>query len=358
MTEPTSQATEPNAPPPAASPAPSIWRHPAVIVSLLALGLLGWQWLESRSRLQDIQEEMARRLAAGDVASNEARSLSRQNQDTLRAVQERIGALDARIDQMQGQQGALDALYQELARTRDDRLLAEVEQAINIANQQLQLAGNVETALLALQSADQQLARADRAHFLPLRKALNRDIDRLKALPAVDVPGLTLKIEGVLAGVDSLPLAFEKKPAVVRSREARGEKGFFASLFDDIWQEIRQLVRIERLDRPDPGLLSPNHALFLRENLKIRLLDARLALLQRDSRVFNEDIRQARSWIERYFDGSASVTQAALETLAQLSNAKLVIELPVLTESLAAHKSLKFMPERAPVKASAPQGGR
>ena len=363
MTEPTEHVSAPSAPEsslPLSAPAPSApapraaWRQPAVVVAAAAVALLGWQWAETRVRLQDMQEELAKRLSAGDANASEIRGIAKQSQEGLRVVQERIGAMDARIDQMQGQQGALDALYQELARTRDDRLLAEVEQAITIANQQLQLAGNVEAALLALQSADGALSRVDRAHFVPLRKAVNRDIERLKALPAVDVTGMTLKIEGLMAGVDSLPLAFERKPLLPVVRQESGASGVLAGVFADIWREIRQLIRIERLDRPDPGLLSPTQVVFLRENLKLRLLDARLALLQRDGRVFKEDISQAQAWVGKYFDGTAAVTQAALDTLAQLGEARLVVELPVLTESLAAIKGVKVVPERL----ANPMGGR
>jgi len=335
-------------------------RRPAALIAALALALLAWQWAETRLRIQSMQAQLASRLASAEAASAEARGAARDNQTALRALQERIGALDARIDQMQGQQGALDALYQELARTRDDRVLADVEQAINIANQQLQLAGNAEAALLALQSADAQLARIERAHFMPLRKALNRDIDRLKALPAVDVPGMTLKIEGMLAGIDHLPLAFEKKPAAAKPAPV-APGGMLPAMWAEVWHEIRQLVRIERLDRPDPGLLAPNQVVFLRENLKLRLLDARLALLQRDERVFREDIRQARTWVEKYFDPAAPLTQSALDTLAQLGDAKVSIQLPVLTESLAAIKGVRVVPERligpAPA-APSPKGGQ
>ncbi|MEY3200869.1 MAG: hypothetical protein RIR70_419 [Pseudomonadota bacterium] len=347
MTEPTDQAVPPSGKAASSGRLHKNLRRPAVVIAALALVLLGWQWAETRVRLASMQQDLTMRLSASDAAASEARTLARDNQAALRSLQERIGTLDSRLGEMQGQHGALDALYQELARTRDDRVLSEVEQAINIANQQLQLAGNVEAALLALQSADAQLGRTERAHFLPLRKALNRDIDRLKALPAVDMPGMALKLEGLLAGIDHLPLAFEKKPAAPKVEQpTQPAQGWFASIWADVWREIRGLVHIERLDRPDPGLLAPTQVVFLRENLKLRLLDARLALLQRDERVFREDIKQARGWIEKYFDPASPVTQSALDHLAHLSDAKLSITLPVLTESLAAVKSVRVVPER------------
>ena len=189
------------------------WRHPALIVALLAVILLGWQWLETRSRLSSLHEELARRLQEGDSVAKESRGMARQSQESVEALHGKIGALEAKLDEAQGQQVALESMYQEVTRTRDERVLAEVEHAINIALQQLQLAGNVPGALIALQSADAQLARADRPQFLVLRKALAHDIDRLKAVSVPDLSGMALKMESVVSVVDTLPLVFEERPS-------------------------------------------------------------------------------------------------------------------------------------------------
>ncbi len=235
-------------------------------------------------------------------------------------------------------------MYQELARNRDDRVLAEVDQALNLAGQQLLLAGNVESALIALQSADARLARTEQAQFLPLRKALNQDIDRLKALPLVDILGLALKVDSVITAVDSMPLAFEGKGREEELRSARQApaSGFWSALGRDLWAEVSQLVRIERLERPDPGVLSPQNAFVLRENLKLRLMSARLSIVQRDAASFRQDLRQARGWIERYFDVRAKSTQDALAALQQLASAPLSLELPSLDESVTALRSFKL----------------
>lgn len=166
-------------------PRPSAWRRPSVIIAAVALALLGWQWVETRSRLADLQEDLARRLTDGDTAAKEARALARQAQENLQDLQGKVGALDAKLSESQGQQVALEAMYQEFSRSRDDRVLAEVEQAVAIAAQQLQLAGNVHAALFALQAADARLGSVDRPQWLPLRKAIAADLDTLKALPCI-----------------------------------------------------------------------------------------------------------------------------------------------------------------------------
>ncbi|MFZ5508578.1 MAG: uroporphyrinogen-III C-methyltransferase [Pseudomonadota bacterium] len=323
--------------------------HPAVVIAALALALLGWQWYETRVRLDRLQEELARRLAQSEAMANDSRVLGKQNQDLLQSLTAKVGVLEARLAESQSQQAALEALYQELTRSRDERVLAEVEQAVNLAAQQLQLAGNVEAALIALQGADARLARADRAQFLPLRKVLARDIERLKALPMADVPGIALRLESVINAVDALPLAFEAKPRPEPVRPAPRsptDAGFWTALGQELWSELKQLIRIERMDRPDPGLLSPANAFFLRENLKLRLINARLALLQRDGKMFRDDVRQARDWLDRYFDPRSKSVANAIATLEQLEAAQVALELPALEDSLTALRNFKLAREK------------
>jgi len=324
-------------------------RQPAVWVALVALALLAWQWADSRARMTELQQEVARRLAGGDAAAAEARTLVKQNQEVLAVLQAKAGALEARLAESQSQQAALEAMVQELTRNRDERLLAEIEQALDSAAQQLQLAGNVESALIALQGADARLGAAGRAQFLPLRKGIARDIDRLKALPLADVPGIALRLDSVVGAVDALPLAFEAKPRIEPAQASfvpAAAQGYWEKLLAELWLELKSLIRIERLDRPDPALLSPSHAFFLRENLRLRLMNARLALLQRDGKTFRRDILLAQAWIEKYFDTRAKPVQAAQATLKQIATADVGAALPGLQESLTTLRNFKTSRER------------
>ncbi|MDD5295549.1 MAG: uroporphyrinogen-III C-methyltransferase [Rhodocyclaceae bacterium] len=328
-------------------PMPAFLRQPVLVIAVLALALLAWQWLETRSRLSGLEAVLASRLSQGDTVAQEARTLAKQGQESLQSLQSKVGGLEAKLAESQSQQMALDAMYQEMARSRDDRLVSEVEQTVNIAAQQLQLAGNVQAALAALQNADARLSGANRPQLLVLRKAVARDMQRLKALPIADVPGMALRLESVITGVDDMPLAFAAEPrSESKSEKAKLGQGFWAELGRELWGELKQLVRVERLDRPDPGLLAPDHAFFLRENLKLRLVNARLSLLQRDGKSFRDDTRQARLWIERYFDTRSPSAVAALSALKQLGEADISSEPPTLNESLAALRTLKAAGEK------------
>jgi uroporphyrin-3 C-methyltransferase len=325
-------------------------RSPVLRVIAVALVVVIAQWVDTRVQVSGLQQELARRLAEGDSMAKEGRTLARQSQDAVASLQAKVGALEAKLAETQSQAVALEAMYQELSSSRDERVLAEVEQAVTIAMQQLQFAGNVEAALSALQGADARLARSAQAQFLPVRRLIARDIERLKATPGANMSGLSLKIESVVAAVDSLPLAYEQRPKADAAKPVSPAKAastdYWRDLGADLWRELRQLVRIERIDQGDPALLSPNQSFFLRENLKLRLLNARLALLQREGRTFREEIRQSREQLDRYFDARSKPVQAAQSTLGTLATTDVAFDLPGLAETLTALRNLKFARER------------
>ncbi len=327
-------------------------RRRVVAVALVALAaIVAALWLDTRGRIGATQEELARRLRDIETEAREARTLGRQTQETLREALAKFGALEAKVAESLSQQGALEALYQELARNRDEWQLAEIEQVLAIAQQQLQLSGNVRAALLALQLAESRLSRVDRPQFQPVRRALTRDIDRLKSLPILDVPGLSLTIDRLIASVDAIPLAFDERierPASGKKAPASPpvEEGFFTRLGIEVWKELRQLVVVRKLEAPESALLPPEQAYFVRENLKLRLLNARLALLTRDEAGYREDLRVAQRWIQRYFDARAKASQGALAQLKQLSSASVSFEPPTIVDSLEAVRGFKSRRER------------
>jgi uroporphyrin-3 C-methyltransferase len=319
------------------------------LAALVVLALSAWFWIDARGRIGATQDEIARRLREVEIEARDARTLARQAQEAQRDIQAKLAQIDQRLSESQSQQVALEALYQELSRNRDEWQLAEIEQVLAIASQQLQLSGNVRAALLALQLAESRLARSDRPQFMTVRRALARDIERLRALPAVDLPGLGLRLEALVAGVDGLPLAFDQRTE--RGAGAGGgdqpAPGFLARLGADLWGELKQLVVVRRVDGPEAPLLPPTQAYFLRENLRLRLLNARVSLLTRDEAGYREDLRTAQAWVKRYFDVRARPTRDYLAQLGQLSGASLSLEVPSIAESLEAVRSFKSRRERA-----------
>jgi uroporphyrin-3 C-methyltransferase len=315
---------------------------------VLACALAAVFWLDARQRINATQEETARRLRDIEADAREARSVARQSQEAAREAQVKIGQLEARLAESQSQQLALEALYQDLSRNRDEWQLAEIEQVLAIASQQLQLAGNVRAALLALQLAEGRLSRADRPQFAPVRRALAHDIERLKSVPTADFPSMSARLDMLVASIDTLPLAFDERvERAAAARDASAESGFWRRLATEVWNELRQLVIVRQINTPEPPLLPPTEAYFVRENLRLRLLNARLSLLTRDEAGYREDLRTARTWIRRYFDPRSKATADALAQLQQLSSSSISFEVPPISESLDAIRGFKSRRERA-----------
>ena len=345
-TPPAPQSTAPVGP-----PAPSKVPLVLSVLALLIAAASGWQMFEQRTLSKELRDELAQRLNAADVGMAEVRANSRQNQEALASLQSRLGGFDAKLAATEGQAAALEALYQEYSRSRGDQVLAEVEQAINIASQQLQLAGNFEAALIALEGADARLSAPDQAHLQALRRALLKDLDAVRAHPRVDVSGLALRMENLLEKLDTLPLAHDytlnESSAIGSPAEAQGAVPEEAGLIDqglhllrgvagDVWGEVRGMIRLERLDHTDPALLAPAQSTFLRENVKIRLLTARLALLSRDARTYTADLAQARDWLGRYFDPNDAEVVKALADLDELGKIVITAQAPTLEDTFAA----------------------
>ena len=327
------------------------WRlgpMPALVVALIALGFSVWQWYGDRGEMGSLRQELARKLAEFDTQTKENRIISEQAREAVADAQVKLGVLESRIAESQNQQIALEALYQELSRNRDEWAYAEIEQSLFIASQQLQLAGNVKGALIALQTADARLQKMERPQLMALRKAINRDIDHLKTAPLVDTVAISVRLDGIITQADTMPLAMETRPPMEPATPAASAEGnAWTRFWRDAWAEMRQLVRVQQMDRPDVPILAPAQTYFLRENLKLRLIGARLALLSRDSASYKADLRAARDWLGRYYDSGNVNVAHALNVLRGLHDADLNIEVPDIAGTLEALRNLRMTRERS-----------
>jgi len=335
---------------PAATTAPkprrSLVAMVALLLALTAVALAGWQWIDSRRSFSLLERDVAKRLGEADALSRDTRALAAQSRDTMGDVAARLGQLETRMFETQNQRLALESLYRDLSRSRDEWTLAEVEQVLLIANQQLQLAGNVKAALIALETADARLARMDRPQLTSLRRVINQDMERLKGAPYVDVVGMALRLDNVMNQVDTLSLAMEQRPARPDAAVDSSVAGFWQRLWREGKQDLRDLIRIQNVDKPEIPLLSPDQAFFLRENLKFRLLGARLSLLARDEDSFRADLKAAAEWLARYYDGGNKSVATAQSTLKQLLQTDIGGQLPDISASLDAARNFKLVRER------------
>ena len=335
--------------PAAAAPRPARVRRVVALVlcvAAVALALAGWQWYEGRARTGALREDVAQRLAESETQARESRSVAVQGRDALTDVRDKLAALESRLAESQKQQAALEALYQELSRSREEWIYAEIEQSLVVASQQLQLAGNANAALRALQAADARLQRLDRPQLTALRKAINRDIERLKAAPQVDTVAISARLEAIAAQVDNLPLAMDARPRPAPAAAAGGQEddGLWTRFWSDVWREMKQLIRVQQLEKPGAELLTPEQAYFLRENLRLRLTGARLALLSRDAKSYKADLTAATEWLVRHYDASHKGVAQAVAALRSLRDAEVGVEPPEIGATLEAMRKFRAAP--------------
>jgi len=320
------------------------WLAPAVAIALGAAIVA--VWIDERNSERRLRTEVAQRLAEMEAGDKATRAVVKDAQDNLRDAQAKISLLENRLAESQTQQAALEALYRELAPARDEWALTEIEQVLMLAAQQLQVAGNVSGALAALQLADVKLQRLDRPQFVPLRRALARDMDRLKAVPYVDVAGISLRLDQAIAAVDVLPLALEERLPVAPAETPPKDEPSWRRFLREAWQDVRQLVRVENLDKPEAPLLTPSQQFFLRQNLKLRLLAARFDLLFRDQANFRADLSAAESWLKKYFDTRVQTVQSMVTLLSEVKKTEMGAELPGVAASLDAVRVLQLAREK------------
>ncbi|MGV8803534.1 MAG: uroporphyrinogen-III C-methyltransferase [Polaromonas sp.] len=346
-------SAEPSAALPEAWLVPRSWA--LGVTALAAAGLLIsallWQ------KLDGIQQEVARRTTDNSSQAVEARTLAREAQETTRDLAARLALQETRLGEIGLQRAQLDELMQSLARSRDENLVLDVESDLRLAQQQALLTGSVQPLLAALKAADVRLTRAVQPRLNPLQRAVTRDIERIKNANVTDVPSLMLKLDELARLVDELPVANDPmgsssartaavnttaQPPVTAPAGKSWLPGFetlrngFSRMLASLWQDASQLLRVSRIDYPEAALLAPEQAFFLRENLKLRLLNARLALLSRQSDAARADLLNASAWLNKYFDREARKTQAAEQLLAQVQSQLKTTELPRLDDTLAA----------------------
>jgi uroporphyrinogen III methyltransferase/synthase len=342
---------------PAAFPSPARRMNPWwLLVAVLVLAIAGgFWWLQLR--VEHLTQELARRQQSNDALVQETRVLSRDAQETVKELQGKVGALDGQMTETRDKQVALEQVYQDLMRNRDDWEIAEIQQLLTNAGQQLQLTGNVQVALAALQSADARLARSDKPQYNQLRRAIARDIGRMKAVPDTDLTGAAIKLDEAINQVDTLPLLsgermLDRTPGEIDKPAPAAAKGASApaaaaggNVFSRLWtyvlDELGQVIRVRKVDDTNALLLSGEQGWFLRENVKLRLLNARLALLSRNEPVFRNDLAAAQAMISRYCDTRSRRVQGVLTLLKQAQASAVTVSLPTMAESLGALRALK-----------------
>jgi uroporphyrin-3 C-methyltransferase len=332
----------------------------AAVLAVLAGVSLTLAW-KTQQRVKAIEQEMVRRLEEGRLQSSEARLLSKQSQDSALATAAKVALLEARVAEVAIQRSQLEDLMQSLSRSRDENLLVDIDAGIRVAMQQTAITGSAEPLVAMLKQADERLIHYDQPRLEGVRRAIARDLDRVKAVGLVDIPTLTIKLDEAARMIDELPLlanalprsvATKGKPIVAAAPIAASAPkgaasapeapwwqtwdGGWAAVTERVWSEAKSLVRVTRIDHPEAMLLAPDNTFFVRENLKLRLLNARLALLSRQFETTQSDLQLVQATLDRYFDRSARSAVLLSQLLSQVAAQSRQVNVPKPDDTLVA----------------------
>lgn len=346
-----------------------------LLLAVLATAALVFAW-NTQQRVKSLERELVKRQQDSGTAAAEARVVARQAQESARDASAKLALMEARISESALQRTQLEELMQSLSRSRDENVLADVEAALRVAMQLSALTGSAEPLVGALRQAEERLARYSQPRLERVRRALAHDLERAKGAGMADVAALSIRLDEAVRLVDDLPLLASPEPRAAQKdrlpaaaarpagtsaaaaaaaasvaapasaasapqapaappwsqRLARGLEDAWAGL----WGEVRGLVRVTRIEHPEAMLAAPEQAFFLRENLKLRLLNARLALMSRQFEAAQADLAVAQAALEKYFDPQARRTGSARDLLRQVSAQARAVNVPRPDETLAA----------------------
>ena len=337
-----------NPPPPKKAPGQSRF---AVFLGLLSLLLIAaaclyfWQkQTQQTTRIEQLQKQTADQ---------------NQKLNSLQSgIQQKLNSLDGRIfEQQQGLSKLSQQSYfntQKLAdlgaRSRMDWLLAEAEYLMRLANQRLNLEHDLQSAEAMLNSADSILSEINDPGLMQIRQTLAAEITSLQQVQHLDKQGLYFRLEALINSVDSLKQqAFLKETDrkahasaqtdTVSTEAQNNSANRFVVLWHQIWQDLKQAVSIRRLDQPLPPLLAPEQHYYLKQNLRLMLEQASLALLNEDTQVYQASLKKASSWLNQYFMQNDPQIQQIQKTLNNMAVYEISQALPDISHSLRLTKA-------------------
>jgi uroporphyrin-3 C-methyltransferase len=317
---------------------------------LLSVGSIAMAY-QAYQRVQSLEQELVRRQEDSQDQATEARALARQAQDVSRDASAKVALVEAKLAEVAIQRSQLEELMQSLSRSRDENLVVDIDASLRVALQQSAITGGAEPLVAALKSADERLQRVNQPRLEGVRRAIARDLERVRSVGVADVSALVIKLDEAVRLVDELPLvsgsplqreaASAPAPAPAASGPARAaragtrraaaasapaaepapsEASWWRQAGERVWSEAKSLIRVTRIDHPEAMLIAPEQTFFLRENLKLRLLNARLALLSRQFETVRSDLAIAQQSLERYFDGDSRRVALVGELVRQVTS--------------------------------------
>ncbi len=302
---------------------------------------------ELRNRLASSSESLSS-LDRGLAELAEADSRTSTELNALQAdLENRIALLDSLPSRMSNLENSLSALQGVSTGARNTWLLAEAEYYMQIANAQLQLAGNPTLAALALGMADERIVQLADPALTGVRRALSNELAALEVMDKPDIEGITLTLSSLARVVDSLPLRQAASTGIDEGAAVDAELSGANRAWASVKGAVSGLVRVTPPNEAAAPLMTPDAVYFLRTNLTLQLQAARLALLRGEQAVFEQSLDDAAGWLDLYFDAESTQVRGAKATLAEIRSGLFAVASPDISESLRLLRQFKSIAESA-----------
>jgi len=276
-----------------------------------------------RAQLGELQQELQKQITAMQRQDLDLNLAAEQLRDDVKLQNDSITQLSQQFQALAADKGKDPMLWR----------VAEVEFLLSVANHQLMLQRDVDTAQVALQDADRRLESIGDPALIPMRKLIASEITALKSVEVPDTTGMALRLSSLVDNIERLPLVNRER----RGTDVAGDSelvGSMDELMTRIVKDLKGVVSIRRSDKPIEPLLPPEEQHYLAQNLGLKLEESRIALLRGDTAAFRQNLADTREWVQRYFDQDSAAVGNVISTMDDLQAVELRPPLPDISGSL------------------------
>ena len=318
----------------------------SLLAILIALGVGGAGYYFGQQQVAEIQQKFTALESQSGVAvsapvSDNSGQVTQLEQG-LKTAQDKVEQLEQLVAGKTSEIATLQAQVKQVsqlagAQQPTDWLFSEADFLLNNALRKLVLDNDVDTAISLLKLADETLVKVNNSQANTIRTAINQDLKQLLSLSSVDQNAVMQKLSQLANTVDELQVLN------VNFDEAPEKSG---KLSDDIadWQQnveksatsfLNHFIRISPKQTADKKeLLAPNQDIYLRENIRLRLQLAIMAVPRQQDELYKQSLDAVASWVRSYFDTSAEVTQNFLKSVDELTDSSIYVDVPEQLQSL------------------------
>ena len=318
----------------------------SLLAILVALGIGGAGYYFGQQQIAEIQQKLTalENQTGANLSSNNTNNNKRltQLEQSLKTAQENIAQLEQLIVSKTGEITSLQTQMKQvsqlaIAQQPSDWLFSEADFLLNNALRKLVLDNDVDTAVSLLKLADETLVKVNNSQANEIRSAINQDLKQLLSLSSVDQNAIMQKLSQLANTVDEL------QALNVNFDETSKNNDKLSNNITD-WQQnieksatsfLNHFIRISpKQNSNKKELLAPNQDIYLRENIRLRLQLAIMAVPRQQNELYKQSLEAVASWVRSYFDTNAEVTQNFLKLVDGLTDTSIYVDVPEQLKSL------------------------